>query len=33
MKKAFVPVLQEHFADRDYEVGDQSIILIAEPSE
>lgn len=32
MEKAFVPVLQEQFADRDYEVGDQSIILIAEPS-
>ena len=33
MKKAFAPVLQEQFADRDYEVGDQSVILIAQPSE
>ncbi|KAL9122106.1 MAG: hypothetical protein Q9187_001338 [Circinaria calcarea] len=33
MEKAFVPILQEQFADRDYEVGDQSVILIAEPSQ
>lgn len=33
MEEAFVPVLQEHFIDRDYEVGDQSIVLIAEPSQ
>ncbi|KAM3475714.1 hypothetical protein MY8738_007276 [Beauveria namnaoensis] len=33
MEKAFVPILQEHFADRDYEVGDQSVILVAEPSQ
>lgn len=31
MEQALVPILQEHFADRDYEVGDQSVILIAEP--
>lgn len=29
MRKVFVPILEEHFASRPYEVGDQAVILIA----
>lgn len=32
MKNAFQPVLQDHFADRPFEVGDQAIILVAQPT-
>lgn len=32
MKSAFQPVLAEQFADREFEVGDQAVILIAKPT-
>ncbi|KAL6904670.1 methyltransferase-like protein [Trichoderma evansii] len=32
MKEAFQPVLRDHFADRPFEIGNQSIILIAQPT-
>ncbi|KAG4442108.1 hypothetical protein IFR05_002394 [Cadophora sp. M221] len=32
MKDAFQPILQEHFANRAFEVGDQAVILIAKPT-
>lgn len=32
MKDAFQPILKEHFASRQLEVGDQAVILIAKPT-
>ncbi|KAM3066421.1 hypothetical protein ACMFMG_012062 [Clarireedia jacksonii] len=32
MKKAFIPVLEKHFADKPFQVGDEGVILVAKPS-
>jgi len=32
MKAAFIPILEQHFTDRAFEVGDQAVILIARPT-
>jgi SAM-dependent methyltransferase len=32
MKKAFIPVLEKHFADNPFQVGDDGVILVAKPT-
>ncbi|KAF4506649.1 hypothetical protein G6O67_006713 [Ophiocordyceps sinensis] len=32
MREAFLPILREHFADRPFEVGDQAVMLVAQPT-